>query len=85
MGCEHLENLDLSNFNTTNLYNIKTMFKNCTNLESLAINNFDTRKCTSFFKTFEFCEKLNILINEQNKNCQNMIESLPEYVKIKYI
>ena len=85
MGCQNLENLDLKSFNTTNVYSISKMFKNCTSLETLNIAGFDTRKCYSFFKTFDFCENLTIMLLEDNKNCENLIKTLPEYVTVEYI
>lgn len=58
--CIFLEELDLSEFNTSRMYNMLNMFAGCRSLEEIQLNNFDThlvkcmdgmfRDCTSLLK-----------------------------------
>ncbi|PDD47115.1 hypothetical protein A4P37_14465, partial [Listeria monocytogenes] len=40
--CTGLEELDVSNFDTSSVTNMAYMFQNCTSLEELDLSNFDT-------------------------------------------
>ena len=46
--CKELEFLDLTNFNTSNVIDMGSMFKGCIKLKEIkGINNFNTSKVTS--------------------------------------
>ena len=87
MKCEILTILDLSNFNTTKVYTMNSMFKNCTNLKELNIANFSTKSTNKYYnQTCEFCDNLKkILIIKDNKNCEDLIKSKPNYVVVEHL
>ena len=54
--------LDLSNFNTSNVTNMREMFQNCTNLTTInGIEDFDTSNVTNMSWLFYHCESLTSL------------------------
>ena len=55
-NCESLTQLDLSNFNTSNVVNMSEMFSDCLNLMQLDLSNFDTSQVTSMCNMFCSCE-----------------------------
>jgi len=59
--CIHLQSLDLSSFNTSNVKYMEGMFKNCRNLTSLNLTNFITPKLTKIKEMFFGCESLSNL------------------------
>ena len=60
--CSKLTSLDLSNFDTSNVTNMSSMFHNCSKLTSLDVSNFDTSKVTSMYCMFDSCSSLTSLI-----------------------
>lgn len=50
--------LDLSNFNTSNVYSMSTMFSYCGNLSSLDLSNFNTASLTNVTSMFLGCGSL---------------------------
>ena len=56
--CSKIKSIDLSNFNTFNLINIRDMFYGCTSLESINLSNFDTSKVTDMANIFKGCNSL---------------------------
>ena len=46
-GCESLTSLDLSNFNTSLVESMSSMFFDCKLLKILNLKNFDTSKVTN--------------------------------------
>ena len=60
-NCNKLTELDISNWNTSNVTNMQSMFKGCTNLTSLNVNNLDTSKTTSMLSMFRDCQSLTSL------------------------
>lgn len=56
-----LTELDLSNFDTSNVTNMSEMFSNCTNLTSLDLSNFDTSNVTDMKYMFDSCSSLTSL------------------------
>ena len=58
-GCNNLEYLDLSNFNTSNVTNMVGMFYSCNKLKYLNLLNFTIN-----------CETKNMLTFKNKKNCQ---------------
>ena len=60
-GCYHLESLDVSNFDTSNVTNMAYMFNGCLALTSLDVSNFDTTNVTNMGGMFNDCSKLTSL------------------------
>ena len=55
-NCIKLKNLDLSNFNTSNVMNMENMFYGCFELKEIkGIERFNTNKVTNMRGMFEFC------------------------------
>ena len=60
--CTELEELDLSNFDTSNLNGIKYMFNECTNIKIIkGIEHFKTDKVKDMTSLFRLCHKLEYL------------------------
>ena len=59
-NCSSLTSLDLSNFNTNNVFNMQCMFAKCSSLTSLNLSNFNTSKVDSlrFLWIFDGCSSL---------------------------
>ena len=57
--CESLLSLDLSDFNTSLVYNMGFLFSNCISLTSINLTNFKTSLCASMIYMFESCISLN--------------------------
>ena len=55
--CKGLKSLDLSNFNTENVENMKYMFCYCNNLDYLNLSSFNTEKVTNIENIFFECKK----------------------------
>ena len=56
-ACKATE-LDLNNFDTSNVTSMSTMFYNCTKLVTLNIDNFNTIKVTNIGRMFWWCSSL---------------------------
>ena len=56
-----IEKLDLSNFNTSNVTSMESMFASCSSLTSLDLSNFNTSKVTNILQMFSYCESLTSL------------------------
>jgi putative uncharacterized protein (fragment) len=56
-----VSNLDLSNFNTSKVKDMKSMFGGLRNLEELNLSNFDTSNVENMSHMFSNTEKLRIL------------------------
>ena len=66
--CESLTNINLSNFSTEKVTNMKNLFNNCRNLKSLNILNFITNKCNIngiFYNCFKLRRKNVVTKNKQ--------------------
>ena len=60
--CRDLEYLDLSNFDTSNITDMNSMFLACSKLKEIkGINNFNTSKVTKMIMTFAGCSSLEYL------------------------
>ena len=60
-SCTKLKSLDLSNFDTSNVYSMNDMFYGCSELKSLDLSNFDTSKVESMSGMFCDCSELKSL------------------------
>ena len=57
------------------------MFSNCSTLTSLYLPNFSTNNIKNNLETvFERCEKL--VLSIKKGQCSNLIELIPDYIKI---
>ena len=57
-NCHDLISLDLSNFDTSNVFAMYGTFNNCDNLATLDLSNFDTSKVDDMSYMFSDCENL---------------------------
>ena len=53
-----IEKLDLSNFNTSNVTSMESMFAGCSSLTSLDLSSFNTSKVTNMYSMFSNCSSL---------------------------
>ena len=60
-GCHDLISLDLSNFDTSNVFAMYGMFNFCENLTTLDVSNFDTTNVDDMSYMFGNCENLTTL------------------------
>lgn len=73
-GCENLESINLSNFDTSRVTKMTNMFYGCTNLKSVDVSNFDTSRVVNMAGMFEGCQSLKVLdcSNFKTYNVRNM-------------
>ena len=64
--CTSLKSLNLSNFDTSKVVDMKRMFNDCASLKSLDISSFDTSKVTAFDGMFSRCKNLEDLKISRN-------------------
>ena len=57
-GCNHLVDLKLENFDTTNISTMDSMFSGCSGLTNLDLSNFDTTNVTAMESMFSDCSGL---------------------------
>ena len=57
-GCEKLEEIDLSGFNTSNVVDMTAMFYDCKHLYDLDLSGFDTSRVKSMKNMFTSCHNL---------------------------
>ena len=67
-----LKEIDLSNFNTSNVTSMNAMFQGCSSLTSLDLSNFNTNKVTYMDSMFAGCSSLTSL-DLSNFNTSNVI------------
>ena len=72
-GCDSITNLNLSNFNTKNVIDMRNMFSDCKFLKNLIISNIETQAVTNMRCLFDGCKSL-IDLNLSNFNTQNVID-----------
>ena len=74
--CSSLKELNISNFNTSNVTNMRNMFFKCKSLKVLNLSNFTANKVTNMTNMFGECVKLKELklpnFNPKNINVSNM-------------
>ena len=69
-GCSSLKELNLNNFNTNNVTNMRCMFYECSSLKELNLNNFNTNNVTDMRGMFNRCS--NGLIMEIKTKYKNI-------------
>ena len=62
LRCSSLININLSNFNTQNVINMKSMLSRCSSLKNIKISNFNTQNVTNMEGMFSKCSSLTNLI-----------------------
>ena len=68
-NCSSLKELNLSNFNIHNVYNMEYMFSECSSLKELNLPNFNTNNKCNMRYMFSGCsEQLKMKIKSQYKN-----------------
>ena len=71
-GCDIMTELDLSNFDTSNVTNMNYMFSVCTGLKKLNVSSFNTENVTSMNSIFSRVNKLDTLaLGEKSIFTQN--------------
>ena len=83
-GC-HLETLDLSNLDVSNVESTYYMFYNCTMLKSLDLSNFNTskvKKMSYMLSNLYYCESLN-LSSFDTSNVTEIEYMFYNYMKLK--
>ena len=71
--CNQLESLDLSNFNTSNVIYMESMFNGCLKLKEIqGINKLDTYRAENMMAFFQGCSELEYL-DLSNFNTSNVI------------
>jgi len=85
--CLELTSLDLSNFNTSIVINMKNMFSYCLTLTSLDLSNFNTSKTTDMTYMFSDCfnlEYINLINFNENNNLKllSMFDNTPNNIII---
>ena len=68
-GCSSLKELNLNNFNTNNVTDMRDMFYGCSSLKELNLSNFNTNNVNDMGYMFNGCsEQLKIKIKSEYKN-----------------
>lgn len=60
-GCSNLASINLSNFDTSNVINMESIFSSCFNLTSIDVSNLDTSNVTDMSSMFSHCSNLTSL------------------------
>ena len=75
--CELLTNIDLSNFNTSNVTNMSSMFKGCSSLKKINLSNVNTNSVINMNFMFAKCSSLtNINLSSFNTNNVTRMRSM---------
>ena len=69
--CNNIKSLDLTNFNTSSVTNMKYMFYHCESLVSIDLSCFDTSKVKYMNSMFGYCSSL-ISLNLNNFDTSNV-------------
>ena len=72
-GCYNLTSIDFTNFDTSNVVDMRNMFSGCNKLTSLNLSGFNTSNVTSMTKMFQNCYGLKNL-NLNNFNTSNVTD-----------
>ena len=75
-GCDYktLKSLDLSNFNTSNVTTMRSMFNGCNKITELDVSSFDTKNVETMMYMFQYCSKLKAIdcSNFDTENCTDL-------------
>ena len=68
-GCSSLKELNISNFNTSNVTNMSYLFYKCSSLEDINVSSWNVQKVENMRFMFSRClDELKREIRNQNKN-----------------
>ena len=83
-GCSSLTNINLSNFNSNHVTNMRWMFFGCFSLINIDLSNFNTNNVTNMSDMFSLCKNLNNLdlSSFNTKNVNNMKKMFFNCVKL---
>ena len=73
--CSSLENLDLSNFNTSKVTTMSGMFYGCNSLTKLDLSSLDTSNVTTMYGMFTLCKNLKTIYVSDKWNTSNVTSS----------
>ena len=81
----NIKELNLSNFNTNNVTNMRTMFNKCSSLKELNLSNFNTNHVIDMSYMFSDCSSLNELNipNFNTNNATDMSDKLSDCSSLK--
>ena len=72
-GCSELKDLDISNFNTYNVIDMRFMFCGCKSLQKLNVSNFIiNNKCCLRWMFSDTSQELKNNVKEQNEKIANL-------------
>ena len=75
-GCKKLNNIDVSNFNSSNCNSIKYMYYQCENIKLIDMINWDMSNISDISYLFNGCKNLDkIKISSNFKNIENLTMS----------
>ena len=74
--CYSLASINLSNFNTSNVYDMSSMFDNCYSLTSINLSNFNTSNIYNMSSMFYGCNRLTFI------NILNFSNSRTSYINL---
>ena len=74
VGCERIIKINLNNFNTEEVINMKRMFNGCENLKYLDLSSFNTHNVIDMSYMFSLCKSISNLnlLSFNTKNVTNM-------------
>ncbi len=75
-GCERLANLDVSNFSTYNVTDMRHMFDSCKAQTSLDLRNWDTTNVAHMEGMFKDCNHLSELKQDFNTRAVRTMEQM---------
>ena len=86
-GCTKITEINLSNFNTSQVKSVNRMFYDCSLLSSIDFSNFNTSKVIDMKSMFEYCSSLKSLdlSNFDTSKVENMFDMFMGCTKLEYI
>ena len=87
LDCQHLETIDLSKFDSSEIISMKWMFCNCFSLKKINLSNFDTKLVSNMSLLFYSCKSLKTInLSSFNfSNTENLDFMLSECINLKEI
>ncbi|HHT6778930.1 TPA: BspA family leucine-rich repeat surface protein, partial [Listeria monocytogenes] len=80
-----LEKLDVSNFNTSLVTDMRAMFAGCTSLEALDVSNFDTSSVTNMGTMFKNCTALKSLFLDNFTHAASSTDMFTGTTSLSYL
>ena len=86
-GCNNLEKLDVSYFNTNNSKSFENMFQGCSKLKEINVSKFKATNCENIDSMFSGCNSLESIdmLNWDMKNINNIKYLFYDCTKLKII